>query len=166
MLARVAVLCCCLSLVASCDKASALLGAGNQQTPPAIQQPAPQQDTRKAIYELQEKCAHDARDWHKQWYLDSPTDPSIFVTSDYTNHYNARLGRCFIAVEMATLSEEKKTGRAITTHNSRLVDVLENRDLGSAVWFSGDRPFQCQIDGVECHSRDQWAGLLKPYMEN
>ena len=167
MLTRVAALCCCLPLIASCDKASAPLGAANAQTLPAAQQPAPVRDTRKVTYEMQEKCAHDARDWYKHWYEDAPKAPGTEMLNDYTNHYNTKFNRCFVLVHSMMSVRNNKTDKSSASQQSLLADVLENREVGSYFMFlDSSRLMQCQLAEQQCTSTSAWDTLAEPYMED
>jgi hypothetical protein len=149
-----------LILLASCAKAP----APTSPPPPA---PPPAPDIRKATYELQEKCARDARDWYKHWWEDVPNAVGTQSVSKYTNHYSAKLGRCFIVVDSTTFNRDKKSGKTSALQSSTLTDVLENRDIGTADWFGANDTFnQCQVNGAACNSPAEWHALAKPYMED
>jgi hypothetical protein len=140
-------------LVSSCDR--------QPVSPPAstpAPAPAPVRDTRVATYELQEKCAKDASAWYKHWWEDGPAIAGL--TSNYTNHYNAKLGQCFLIVSSAIY------GKKGTTESKTLIDVLENRDLAAFDKWSGkDTPMRCEVAGVSCTSASEWDALTKPYLE-
>jgi hypothetical protein len=132
------------------------------QAPPALQRPAPQ-DTGKASYELQEKCAHDASQWYKREWEEGPAIPGLL--SNYTNHYSAKLRGCFIVVN-STLFFTDKSGKNSSKRSNTLTDVLENKDIGTADWYANEAYNNCKVNGVSCSSPEEWAALLKPYMEN
>jgi hypothetical protein len=116
---------------------------------------------------MQEKCARDAREWYKaNW--DNRHTPDMYVVTNYTNHYNAKLGGCFVAVDSNVYGKSENSGKPYSMHSTLLVNALENRDIGSATWYKqGEfRHHDCQVNGVACASPDQWKALLKPYMED
>ena len=120
-------------------------------------------DTRKTSYEMQERCARNAREWYKaNW--DNRHTPDVYVATNYTNHYSAKLGGCFVAVDSDMYG--KKSGKPYSEHYTLLVNALENRDIGSALWNNQGEFTHCQVNDVACASLDQWKALLKPYMED
>src|SRR5580700_5759860 len=85
---------------------SAIWSCERHAEPPPAPRAAPPtvRDTRVATYELQEKCAKDASVWYKHWWEDGP--PVAGLISNYTNHYNAKLGRCYLIVN-STMNGKK-----------------------------------------------------------
>ncbi|HWY16170.1 MAG TPA: hypothetical protein VNX86_13615 [Rhizomicrobium sp.] len=97
----------------------------------------------------------------------SPVNGTV---ASYTDHYNARLGRClilfkYIVNDMAT----KDTRKSFT-----LVDAF--RQATYAEYFEADLPgfnplvSTCRLTipsekPVVCHSREEWNRLIKPYIE-
>ena len=140
-------MCVVVAVVASCGRSPAPSTATAQSTT----------DTRKGTYELQEKCARDAHEWYKQNWKEGP--PIAGLTTDYTNHYNARMGKCFMVLQVTIV---EKTA----DHTNRLMDVLENRDVGVVEWFEGKLPSTCTFNGQPCKSADEWNALVKPYMKD
>jgi hypothetical protein len=112
-----------LALLTSCAKAPA-------PPRPAASAPAAQPlVSASASYEVKEKCARDARDWYKHAWEDARTPAGTQALSSYTNHYNARLGQCWVLVDGWTISKDKKPGgKAVSREQMTLTDVLENRD--------------------------------------
>jgi hypothetical protein len=163
MLVRVIAACSSLLLV-SCEKASP---PAPPAAAPVATPAAPSPDTRKAIYELQEKCARDARDWYKHWWEDAPSPAGASINTNYTNHYNAKVGRCFILVTSLQFAKDKKTGKVNRSDEKELVDVLENRGVGTEfIWQDLPINMQCEFNEKECHSAGEWEVLAKPYMED
>jgi hypothetical protein len=138
-----------------------LLACGVACAPaPTPQPPGRQaQDTTRHAYEMQEKCANDAREWYKHWW-ENPKDSGLNIPSTYTNHYNVKLDRCFLVVD-ATVFGKKSASKMKT-----LVDVLENREMGAFDETSGLGVLsQCEVAGAHCGSDAEWDALVKPYME-
>jgi hypothetical protein len=152
--AAVFVVACVSLLVAACEK-SPQAAAVVAVTPP---------DTRKAAYELQERCARDALAWYKQWD-DVPGVGGVPVISSYTNHYSSKLGGCFIVVKRTEIATDKATGKDGSSHSITLADVLENHDLGLLDTYPNGSLIACEVNGRACTSVSDWNALLKPYME-
>jgi len=156
-----------LALLTSCAKARSPApppAPAASATPAVTQAPV----STRASYELQEKCARDARDWYKHAWEDVPKAPDMEVFSNYTNHYSARRGQCFIVVSSTTVTHSKKTGKPTSTDMGTLTDVLENRDLAAFDSVSSDegtRVTQCKVAEILCGSRDEWNSLTKRYTE-
>lgn len=155
-----------LVLVASCYQAPP------PPAPPVVSAPPSVLDPRKATYELQEKCAHDAYELYKHEWLEKPQGKLRTIDMNYTNHYNARLGRCFIDVMFTYATAEK--GKVVTYRSRSLIDVLENREVGSALipmQRSGEVYF-CYVADKQCAGTSPltaihtWEGYAKPYMED
>jgi hypothetical protein len=155
-----------LALLTSCAKAPA-------PPPPAASAPAAPAAAQPIVsasssYEVKEKCARDARDWYKHTWEDARTPAGTQALSSYTNHYNARLGQCFILVDGWTISKDKKPGKAVSREQKTLTDVLENRDVAVFDLLSDGQDkqlAQCNVNGTPCSSRDGWDALTRQYME-
>jgi hypothetical protein len=139
-----------LVLAAACDKVSAQAAV-----------PSPVPDARGASYELQEKCARDAREWYNRWRQEMSELFSAGLM-DYTNHYSVRLGRCFILTQIDGYTGKQRDSTLL--HTEALVDVLENRRVGSYGTSSGYAI--CEVNQTQCTSRKEWASLVKPYMQD
>jgi hypothetical protein len=81
------------------------------------------------------------------------------VITDYTDHYNAKMGKCFMVLQVTIF------GKNTAEHANRLMDVLENRDIGVIQWFERKPLEACAVHGQSCRSKDEWDALVKPYME-
>lgn len=115
------------------------------------------------IGDLRERCSRDARDYYERGW----NSPIPNYTTGYTNHYNKKLDRCFLLVTAHLQRIDKWTNRPFTSDDKILVDVFENREIGS---FSQDsehlpKPLYCGIGAVYCKSAEEWDALAKPYME-
>jgi hypothetical protein len=167
MLVRNIMVCSFLLLTASCDQASPPAPTAAPVQPAAdVAKPSDQLGARKAIYELQEKCAKDARDWYKHWWEDPPEEPGTHTTSSYINHYNTKQGRCFILVSSTLFRKDAKTGKVSHSDHKELVDVLENGG-GGTYDMSSEFPalMLCEVNKQDCHSSGEWEALVRPYME-
>ena len=101
-----------------------LLPAACVKSPPPQPIPAvPPKDTRKEVYDLNEKCGHDARDWYKHFYEDQPQVQGIKSQSNYTNYYNAASNKCFILIGTTGFMHDKKTGKLLVSDSNPLPGV-------------------------------------------
>jgi hypothetical protein len=105
----------------------------------------------KEEYELQERCGNRAEErYRKEYGNETPM-------SNYTNHYNRKLNRCFILVTQIIQSDTYKT----------LVDINENRPHGffSKIVSLRTPTSWCEVLGKPCHSESEWDSLVRPFME-
>lgn len=118
--------------------------------------------------DFQAKCSKDARVWfNENWQRDKTT-----TYLDFENHYNKKLGKCFIFVQwnynddagpswysdslLANIYENAKVANFHVYHEY-------NRDPGVA---SSDRMVSCHINGVNCKSSDEFEKTMRPYMSD
>jgi hypothetical protein len=119
-------------------------------------------------YDLQAKCAKDARQWFDQnWSRDKDT---LFL--DFTNHYNKRMNKCFIDVEYHF------SGTAFAWTNEIMIyDIYENTQYGKlsqghvTMKIKGEpqeveRISTCEVKGKKCTSLDEFNNLAGQFMEN
>jgi len=125
-------------------------------------------DTAMHDYEMQERCARTAREWFKQFLGSGLTvESGSRVETSYTNHYNAKLNRCFAATTINGSLTDAKTGKASLSLAGTLLDVQENRPIGDYFKFiaPAEKLMSCEMDGKPCQSSGEWDALAKPYME-
>jgi hypothetical protein len=85
----------------------------------------------KEEYELQERCGKRAEERFKKEYGSETT------MSNYSNHYNRKLNKCFILVTQ-TIHNDKETREMLGISTIRtLVDINENKVYGGFFKFSG-----------------------------
>jgi hypothetical protein len=109
-----------------------------------------------AALDVQAKCAKQAEVVYKS------NDYPKTELSSYTNHYNAKLNKCF--VEITDMPEANGTLETFIT----LMDAFEGKDYGD--YFGKNRTAQCKVvtpngQDKNCDSRDEFDLLVKPYME-
>jgi hypothetical protein len=123
-----------------------------------------QADANKVVYELQERCGKTASEVFKKEYGSGlSSDENATRTSDYTNHYNAKLNKCFIVIRETTFTKNKEIGWYL---NRFLIDVNENKEYGSFAKFQKElKPQSCVVGVRQCSSEAEWDALIKPYME-
>lgn len=142
-------------MVAACDKLP--------EPPSPIAQPK----SKKPDLELQEQCAKQAREefkqagWDKDW-------------AGFTNHYNEKLNRCFMLVE---ITDASKSTLGMIWRYKTLTDAFEGKTIGLFVWHTekGKKywevpPFQCELtppagERVFCKSEEEFDEFVKTYME-
>lgn len=115
--------------------------------------------------ENQGKCAAQAKNAFQEMGF-KPSD-----IAGYENHYDARLGKCFILVE----STDTISPKTIMTHRT-LFDAFEGRSYGEYAWRSEENkkywevaPFVCRVDSPtgepqKCKTDDEFKELVKIYM--
>jgi hypothetical protein len=119
--------------------------------------------------ELQEKCARQAREEFKHEGLEGKQ------TANFSNHYNPKLGKCFVEVEYTDF----KTPGGIFVSRT-VVDAFEGKVYASYMWNNNTKkkywevpPLKCSVtllSGEEklCNSEDGPEGFnaqVKQYME-
>jgi hypothetical protein len=119
-------------------------------------------------YALSERCAKSALEWwSRAWGGESVhnTETGQIIAS-YTNHYNAKLNKCFIRENVAGVSRASENGRSSSTFSAQLLDVLDNKTI-AAFWSSGGEQgvTSCFVGDVACKNRGEWESLAKTYME-
>jgi hypothetical protein len=150
------------SLSASCNNATPV---ASQQAPipapPALSTPDP-----RIVYELREKCGHDAREWFQHLFGNGTFNAKNFTsTSGFSNHYNEHLNRCYAVLATSRILRDQKTNKVRMSESKNLVDIAENKDRASYFKFSDmDRPMTCNFEDRYCATLEEWEGLVVPYM--
>jgi hypothetical protein len=121
-------------------------------------------EPNKVLYELQERCAKEARGlFQKQWGDGVVKTDDGQIDEGYENHYNARLNKCFY-LEMQTFYPREGTGGQIQ-RDSTLYDLHENKEYGQCHKVeNGYTSPMCTMRGT-FYSEEEWNVLLKPFME-
>ena len=142
----------------------------NTPSPPPKAASAPAPNPR-VVYELREKCGKDAREWFDHNNLEEGAAAAgILMNSDFTNHYNEHLNRCYaVLIETGTMFHSQwpsdKTKQMVMTLDKHLVEVAENKDVGHFFINSTiDKPISCNVGDQTCGSREEWDRLVAPYM--
>jgi hypothetical protein len=110
----------------------------------------------KEEYELQEHCKKSAVEFVQAQYKDWAGG----MVTNYTNHYNRKLNKCFVKATFV-----RNEGFVQTTKT--LWDINENNRYGEVVsgLFHPGTPIVCEMLGKWCKSESEWNSLAKPYME-
>jgi hypothetical protein len=114
---------------------------------------AAQSQSRKEIYELQERCGKSAAEAFEKDFPKADRNGLEF----FENSYNVRLNKC-IMLENSTMvtRDQGKTG---SMKILMLVDVHGNKVLGS---FTG---MNCEVQEAKCRNEQEFRALIKPFME-
>ena len=118
----------------------------------------------KEEYELQEKCGKRAAEIFKNEYGNG-VDVAFGNTtlSKFTNHYNAKLNKCFILITTSITLNGKKTTKL---YSEILYDINDNKDYGSIFKYGSEaKPDYCQVLDNVCESEKEWNIIIKPFME-
>jgi hypothetical protein len=111
------------------------------------------ESTSKATaLELQEKCAKQAREGFKLLGWDK------HETASFSNHYNAKLNKCFLQIE--------DTNTEMTWDT--VSDAFEGK-VYAVLGLHGDGVRKCSVtlpsEEKTCHSKEEFSALVKQYME-
>ncbi len=127
------------------------------------------QDTKNTVkedYGLQERCGRQADELFKREYKNSGVINTQYgkAVVAYRNHYNKKLNKCFLLITNRDMPR-KDTGLN-TSIGKLLYDVNEHNEYGSYFKVDSDSmPLACKASGKDCHSKQEWDSLIKPYME-
>jgi hypothetical protein len=117
--------------------------------------------------ELQSRCASAAKNFFDRFGY-TPDQ-----RADYTNHYNPKLRKCFIAIKTG---QWQKASETMLTSQA-VFDAVEGKSYGEYVWQSDKikkywevPPIECDgtdVDGnhVPCHSDVEFSTLMSNYMD-
>ena len=119
-------------------------------------------EPNNVLYELQERCGKRAaevfeKEWNGQHIV--PTKDGGYLTADFENHYSPRLNKCFYLQKSGSVS------KLMGIESLELYDLNENRKLGN--FTTGNRLgiTECQVQGKNCRSEQEWRELAKPFLE-
>jgi hypothetical protein len=115
---------------------------------------AAQSQSRKEIYELQERCGKSAAEMFEK---DFPKDERKGL-ENFENNYNVRLNKCFILEENTMINRDQ--GKVYSSKLLTLIDVHANKVVGS---FS---PLNCDVQEAKCRTEQEFRALIRPYMDD
>lgn len=119
----------------------------------------------KDDYELQVKCGKQSEEKFEKYYGSNgmtKTEDGDQLLSNYENHYNKKLHKCFVILTTTNYTVKKETG-VLTMKN--LYDINENKEYGSFSKFQNNNsPIVCKVLDKFCKSEKEWDKLVKPYM--
>jgi hypothetical protein len=122
----------------------------------------------KEDYKLQVQCGKQCKEYFDKEYGNGFINwgSGEQLTSNYTDHYNKKLNKCFIQITSIEVVKniENKFKRIVT---KTLFDLNENNKYASFIQFENDNePVNCRILEEYCNSIKEWDSLVKPYMED
>jgi hypothetical protein len=158
----------CCALIAGCDADRiAKLEKENADLKTKVEK-----QNAATAYDLQAKCGKDSRTWFNlNWSRDKTT-----ALLDFTNHYSAKLNKCFILVEYHDNSGLAYHGGYSWTNYMSLWDVYENMKYAD---FSenhytylkpkpsaGDEVITCEVAQQKCKTLDEFRNLTSQYLSD
>jgi hypothetical protein len=114
----------------------------------------------------QEQCVKRSEEYFNKEYSNGIIngEDGERLTSNYTNHYNKKLNKCYILITSTQFirnTENKIENIRIKT----LFDLNENKEYGSLIQFdNNNKPNNCRILEKYCNSEKEWDLIVKPYM--
>ncbi len=119
----------------------------------------------KMYYELQEKCGKQSREMFREEFGNGIVYKNEQkITSDYTNHYNKKLNKCFLLVNL--INHIKNRENKIEKNRLKMLfDLHERKEYGAVLIFDNGELDSCSILDQICKSEQEWDLLVKHYME-
>ena len=121
---------------------------------------------RVANYDLQAKCAKDAREYFEKGW--GTTDKNTLLL-DFKDHYNRGENRCFILIEYHYNSKMVGVDGTSWTNLMNIYDVQENNEYAEfgenhysyykPKVTTGSEVVMCKVRGQECKSIDEFNKL-------
>jgi hypothetical protein len=120
-----------------------------------------------ADYDLQSKCARDAKVWFREnWAADKDT-----MLLDHTNHHNQSDNQCYVVVEhhfhetLYPANWENDIELWNVNENSKLASFLEEHYPASAsIPDPASTVITCEFFGKKCENFQEFEKLTGPYM--
>jgi hypothetical protein len=112
----------------------------------------------KLLYELQDRCGKRAAEVFEKRYAEISKDRDSHSTVDYENHYSARLNKCFFVLKLSSFSD--------SIRGLVLIDLNENREIGSFSIAEPIHDWKCRFQGRNCRSEQEWRELARPFLED
>jgi len=123
-------------------------------------------------FELQGKCAKDARVWFN---MNASRDKDTILL-DFTNHYNVKRNRCFIMIEHHFNSHLAGDRGDSWSNMLSLFDVYENAKYAEFsenhyTYFkptisTSNEVISCEVQGTKCSTEDEFYKLTGSYMND
>ena len=161
-------------LIAGLGGLAYLQTTGLRQQARRIQELAARLDSiqsKTASVDLQDRCAKQARvEFEDDRAADEKLGLARNQVTQFENHYNAKLGKCFVKLQSFGTKEPIQI-------STRVVDAFESKEYAEYLWqvdknkkASENPPFRCEVtmpSGEErvCRSDDEFDALIKRYME-
>ena len=123
-----------------------------------------------ADYDLQPKCAHNAKEWFNDHWAVHDKDTILL---GYTNHHNKSDNNCYALIEYHFRSGINLTGWA---NDMTLWNVNENSKLAAfteehygrtaSIPNPESKIITCEVYGKGCKTLQEFEDLTRPYMTN
>jgi hypothetical protein len=88
--------------------------------------------------------------------------------SGYSNHYNARLNKCFAVIETHGEIRDERTQQVKLSDYQGLWDVNDNESIGDLYLVIGEQERKvtvCRVVKQWCDSAEKWETLISVYMK-
>jgi hypothetical protein len=130
--------------------------------------------------ELQAMCETQARNVFQQMEDQLKKDPYSKdfkrLSSDYQSHYNAKINKCLMLMEVSETLGDDIIQRSTSSY---LIDAYERRDMASYLWISRKNksdeevpPMTCELalaasdqKKKNCTTREEFDAFVAEYME-
>lgn len=124
----------------------------------------------KEVYEFSEKCAKFAADEFKHIYGSVGYTKTEYGLDNrtYTNNYNAKLNKCFMAVKVQSYLASRDDKEVVLITKS-LWDIHKHQELATINIEQRNglnrTVLDCVVCDKPCQSESEWNASVKPYME-
>jgi hypothetical protein len=146
-----------------CVRAAALLASAILISADGVAARATVAQAQTAKYDLQERCGKFAAEvFAKEWGTGFSKSDNGQTITDYRNHYNFRLNKCFY-LELSRIEPRSKDERPFSS--SRLFDLYARTEIATYQQL-GDEVVSCDVQGKECQTVLEYQALIKPFMED
>ena len=136
-----------------------LVGFNNQD--PTKERSSVSEKKLKDEYDLRERCGKWCEEYFKEDYGDGFDEDDI---SNYTNHYNKKLDKCFILINSVQFIRNIDKFESVTM--KRLIELNENKEYGLLIQSGKNiKSDDCVVSDKACKSEQEWDLLVVPYME-
>lgn len=118
-------------------------------------------------FDLQAKCAKDARAWFNESYA-RDKDTQLL---DFTNHYNKKENACFVFVEWHFSQGESLSWVNLMSlwnvyENSKYGNFGENHYVDLKHPPTRDEMITCEVMDKKCKSAGEFIEFIGPYLAN
>lgn len=122
----------------------------------------------KDEYELQERCGKHAADYfHRNFGNGISKIEGGQQETEYSNHFNKRLNKCFIEITTNNVQYKNKTPEVVTSFDIRVLDLNENKEYARYInVYQKERPVLCKVLEKKCNDILEWEALIKPFMND
>ncbi len=145
-----------------------IFGCEQRPVATAVAPPAPNpQQLAKFKYEMDEKCAGDARAWFKANHSEPLAPMKVqgggeILTSEGLdqNHYSRKFNGCFAV--LVTTTTFPHPAQVVMSHG--MYDVNENARVGVLVLKDFQTVTACEVAGTKCTSKAEFESMARDYL--